>query len=291
MVFRKLTPNAVNRAVTTLDTPSGKIINVGKVLKALGAHPILTTFLGGLNGEFIRAGLAERGIETCFVAVKSPTRQCITVIDDSMHMELVEESRPVNPADFRKLMGIIKSRVSTCRAVVMSGTIATGGPVTLYRDCVRLATKAGVLSVVDAQRTALTEALKAGPGLIKANRTELAATVGRNLHSESDVIRAMRELYERGAQRVVVTAGSEPVLAFDGKIYYRVTAPRIKVANPIGSGDAFGAGVVWRLLRGDDLGEACRWGAAAGTANALSLMPGELERKDVERLVKKVVVR
>jgi tagatose 6-phosphate kinase len=291
MVFRNLTPNAVNRAVTTLDTPSGKIINVAKVLKTLAAHPVVTTFLGGLNGEFVRAGLAERGIETDFMAVKTPTRQCITVIDETTHMELVEESRPVKPADFRKLMGIIKALISTCRALVMSGTIATGGPVTLYRDCVRLAAKAGVLSVVDAQGAALTEALKAGPGLVKPNRTELAATVGRELRSEADVMRAMRELYERGAQRVVVTAGSGPVLAFDGKTIWRIVPPRVKVANPIGSGDAFAAGVVWRLLRGDDFGEACRWGAAAGTANALTLMPGELDRKDVERLAKKVMVK
>jgi fructose-1-phosphate kinase PfkB-like protein len=44
-------------------------------------------------------------------------------------------------------------------------------------------------------------------------------------------------------------------------------------------------------LRGDDLGEACRWGAAAGAANALTPMPGELNRKDVTWLAKEVRVR
>jgi tagatose 6-phosphate kinase len=60
------------------------------------------------------------------------------------------------------------------------------------------------------------------------------------------------------------------------------------VVNPIGSGDAFTAGVVLRLLRGDDLGEACRWGAAAGAANALTPQPGELNRGDATRLAKVV---
>jgi tagatose 6-phosphate kinase len=90
---------------------------------------------------------------------------------------------------------------------------------------------------------------------------------------------------------VIVTAGREPALAFDGKIFRRIVSPRIKAVNPIGSGDAFTAGVVWRLLRGDDLGEACRWGAAAGAANALTPLPGELNRKDVNRLAKEVRVR
>ena len=206
-------------------------------------------------------------------------------------MELVEESRPVGPEDFKKFMDVVRRHISTCGAAVMSGTVASGGPATLYRDCVRLAENAGAISVVDAQGEALTEALGAKPGLVKPNRPELAVTVGRELMSDADVMRAMRGLHERGAQRVIVTAGRGPALAFDGKIFRRIITPQIKVVNPIGSGDAFTAGVVWRLLLGNDLGEACRWGAAAGAANALTPMPGDLNRKDVIRLAKEIRVR
>jgi len=143
---------------------------------------------------------------------------------------------------------------------------------------------------VDAQGAPLILALPAAPGLVKPNRAELAATVGRKLADQAALLAAMRELHERGAQRVVVTAGEDPVLAFDGARSWRMTPPRIQALNPIGSGDAFTAALAWRLLRGDDLGEACRWGGAAGAANALSLLPGELERADVERLAAEVTV-
>jgi len=293
MIFRKLTPDAVNRAVTTLDGVAGKAINVAKILKTLGAHPVATGFLGGQRGECLRAVMAEKQIESDFVTVKAPTRQCLTVIDESAgtQTELVEESCPVTPADIRQFMAVVRRRIAGSRAVVMAGTIASGGPATLYFDCTRLAEKGGAISVVDAQGSALAEALKARPGLVKPNRLELAATVGRALKSEADVMRGMRELHERGAQRVVVTVGREPALAFDGKSYWRISPPQIPVVNPIGSGDAFTAGLVWRLLRGDELGEACRWGAAAGAANALTPMPGELNRRDVTRLSKEVRVR
>jgi tagatose 6-phosphate kinase len=293
MIFRKLTPDAVNRATMTFDGAAGKSINVAKVLKALGAHPVATGFLGGVRGEFLRAAMAERGVEFDFVPVSVQTRQCITVVDESAgtHTELVEENRPVKPAEFTTFMAVIRRRIPGCRAVVMSGSIASGCPTTLYRDCTRLAEEAEALSIVDAQGAALAEALKAKPGLVKPNRTELAATVGRELKSEADVRKAMRALHERGAQRVIVTAGPAPALAFDGKIFWRIVSPRIRAVNPIGSGDAFTAGVVWRLLRGDDLGEACRWGAAAGAANALTPMPGELNRSDVVRLAKRVQVQ
>ena len=216
------------------------------------------------------------GIELDFVTVASRTRQCITLLDTSAgtHTELVEESQPVAAADYEKLMRIIRRRVKGCRAVVMSGTITPGGPADLYFQGTQLAHQAGAISVVDAQGAALIEALKARPGLVKPNRPELAATVGRELPDEAAVMSAMRELCERGAQRVVVTAGKEPALAFDGRNYWRIQAPQIDANNPIGSGDAFTAGLVWRLLRGEDLGEACRWASAAGTANALTVHGG-----------------
>ncbi|MGH7993442.1 MAG: 1-phosphofructokinase family hexose kinase, partial [Limisphaerales bacterium] len=208
MIFRKLTLDAVNRATTTLDGAAGKSVNVAKVLKALGEQPIATGFLGGDRGEFLQATLVEKGIESDFVTVSTRTRQCITVIDESAgtQTELVEESRPVATTDFDKLMAIIRRHLPECRAMVMSGTIVTGGPANLYFDCTQLTENAGALSVVDGQGAALVEALKAKPGLVKPNRTELAATVGRELGDDADVMKAMRALCERGAQRVVVTA-------------------------------------------------------------------------------------
>ncbi len=293
MIFRKLALDAVNRATTTLDGAAGKSVNVAKVLKALGEQPVATGFLGGDHGEFLRAGLAEKGIASDFVTVSTRTRQCITVIDESAgtQTELVEESRPVEPADFDKLRAVIRRRVPECRAVVMSGTIVTGGPVNLYFDCTRLAENVGALSVVDGQGAALVEALQAKPGLVKPNRSELAATLGRELKDEADVMKAMRELIERGAQRVVVTAGQGSTLAFDGKNFRRIITPRVRALNPIGSGDAFTAGLVARLVHGDDLGEACRWGSAAGAANALTPMPGEVDRSEVERLAPTIEVQ
>lgn len=292
MLFRKLALDAVNRAVTTLDGAAGKSINVAKVLKALGEEPVATGFLGGDRGEYLRTLLAEKGIELDFVTVTARTRQCVTVIDQSAgtHTELVEESRPVDPVDFDKLLTIVERRANGCRAVVMSGTITPGGPADFYLRCTRIAREAEAIAVVDAQGTALLETLKERPDLVKPNRPELAATVGRELKDEAAVMPAMRELGERGAQRVVVTAGKDPVLAFDGQDFWRIVAPRLAALNPIGSGDAFTAGLVRRLVRGEDLSEACRWGSAAGAANALTAMAGEVNRKDVERLVREVKV-
>jgi tagatose 6-phosphate kinase len=240
----------------------------------------------------LRVLLEGRGIELEFVTVAPRTRQCITLLDTSAgtHTELVEESHPVAAADYEELMRVIRRRVKGCGAVVMSGTITPGGPADLYFHGTQMAHEAGAIAVVDAQGAALIEALKARPALVKPNRPELAATLGQELKDEAAVMSAMRELCERGAQRVVITAGKDPALAFDGQRWWRVHAPRIDATNPIGSGDAFAAGLVWRLLRGEDLGEACRWASATGAANALTMQAGEVHRSDVERLLEDVRV-
>ncbi len=292
MVFNSLAANAVNRAVQTLEGPAGKSVNVAKVLRVLGERPVAVGLLGGARGQAIQADLQSRGIETGFLQVKAPTRQCVTLLDlrSQTQTELVEESAPVEPALFEQLLHSIHKWSPRCGALVMSGTVAPGGTPDFYTVCVKIANAEGAISVLDAQGIALMESLDSNPGLVKPNRSELAASVGRVLNDEAEVRSAMRELVESGARRVVVTAGPEPAIAFDGKSFWRITPPAIQARNPIGSGDAFTAGLVARLLHGDDLGEAARWGAAAGAANALTLMPGELELETLKTLLPDVKV-
>ena len=292
MVFRKLAIDEVNRAVRTLDGAAGKSVNVAKVLKSLGEQPLATGFLGGDRGADLRALLQARGIEIDFVEVGARTRQCITVIDESgaTQTELVEESQAVSESDYDALAKVATNRIPNCRAVVMSGTLTQGAPADFYFRCTRMANESGALSIVDAQGAALMEALKAAPYLVKPNRAELSATLGRELRDETALLSAMRDLRDGGAQRVVITAGQEPALAFDGRNSWRIRSPRIMAVNPIGSGDAFTAALVWRLLRGEDLGQACRWAGAAGTANALTIMAGEVNLNDVQWLFREVAV-
>lgn len=292
MVFRTLQLDTVNRALKTADGVAGKSVNVAKVLRALGETPVAAGFLGGVHGESVRTALAAKGVLLDFVQVAAPTRQCITVIDETggTITELVEESRPVTEVDYQALRRIVRQRVGSCRAVIVSGTMTPGGPVGFYRECVELAAGAGALTVLDVKGDPLLEALKAGPGLVKPNRPELGTTVGRELRDEREVMAAMRELCQRGARRVVVTAGKEPALAFDAESFWRITPPVIRAVNPIGSGDAFTAALTWRLLRGADLGTACRWGAAAGAANALNLDAGEVDPAEVHRLLPQTVL-
>ncbi len=296
MLFGGVITNEVNRASQTLDGAAGKGVNVAKVLKALGEEPIYAGFLGGDRGDELRRCLEAMSIPVECEQVEARTRQCVTVIDQQAGTvtELVEESRSVSlqhyDAMFERLVRRGAATGNRCKAAIMSGTITPGGPADFYQRCTRLAHELGALAILDAKGEPLQRALEASPDLVKPNRSELEATLGEKLPDDRAVLRGMQHLRDRGAARVVITAGAAPAIAFDGHFCWRIKSPNVRAVNPIGSGDAFTAGVACRLVKGDELGEACRWGAAAGTANALTLMAGEVSAEEVQRLVKHVEV-
>src|SRR5262245_35048449 len=151
MVFPSVTSDAVNRASQTVEGIAGKSVNVAKVLSQLGEKVVATGFVGGNRGAQLLQLLQARGIQTEFVTVAAATRQCTTVIDQAARTitELVEESLPVPETAYDQLKSTIQWRTPGSAAVVMSGTITPGGPVSLYRWCTQLANQSTALSVVD----------------------------------------------------------------------------------------------------------------------------------------------
>jgi len=273
MVFRRLQIDEVNRASKTIEGAAGKSVNVAKALAALGESAIATGFLGGNRGQRLRGILEAKGVQCDFVEA-AQTRLCITVIDqsNSTQTELVEESHRVDPSDYEALKSKIQNQIKKCRAVVMSGTLTPGGPSDFYFRCTELANEAGAISIVDTQGAPLMEALRARPTVVKPNRQELGSALARELPDESSVMQAMRELHHCGARQVVITAGKQPALAFDGGRWWRVFPPQVAAVNPIGSGDTFTAALVCGLLRGDTLPESirsCRRGPADGLGQSV----------------------
>src|SRR3954469_12159451 len=230
MVFNKLTVGSVNRAVETIDGIAGKSINVAKVLKALGNVPVVAGFIGGSSGKQLQTQVDGRGIRTEFIRVPVETRQCITVIDreNGTQTELVEESRPVERACYKALLSRVKRRIRACEAVVMSGTLTPGASEDFYLQCTKAARDVKTMVVLDAKGPPLMRALEGRPDVIKPNRSELEGTFGKSFKTERDVTIAMRNLIDRGAKWVIVTAGSASTLAFDGHDFWRINAPEIR---------------------------------------------------------------
>jgi tagatose 6-phosphate kinase len=203
---------------------------------------------------------------------------------------LVEEHAPVAPADYNALLAILGKHLDTARGLVLSGSLPPGGPQDFYRCCIEQANARRVPVVLDTRGQPLLEALAARPMLVKCNWPELEETVGGIIADEAALGAVLAKLIAAGPQWAVVTHGGQPALASDGRTLWRIVPPRIAAISPVGSGDAFSAGLMAALAQGQPLPQAFTLAAACGAANALVPVAGVVYPKDIAVLQPQVKI-
>jgi fructose-1-phosphate kinase PfkB-like protein len=146
------------------------------------------------------------------------------------------------------------------------------------------------LIILDIRGAELRHALECRPLVVKPNRLELAATLGRPLVRDEDLMDAMRELNRFGAAWVLVSHGGNAAWLSSADAVYRLLLPTVPVVNPIGSGDCLAAGLAWGLSEGHAVPDAARWGLAAGMENARQLLPARLDARRVRQQAEALII-
>jgi 1-phosphofructokinase family hexose kinase len=291
MVFDRVKRDGVNRATAVYDYASGKSINVARVLHTLGEDVVALGFAGGERGAAMLAELTASGIRHDFVREMAPTRQCITVIDqgEGTATELVEEARPIHNGHAERLLTLLAERLRSASACVLSGSLPPNFDPTFYLRCLRLLPGRPIPVILDARGEPLRHALPHGGFIAKMNRDELGATVNRPPHGDAEILAAARTIVPAGGA-IVVTLGAEGAIVANDKGGWRIHAPSVTAVSAVGSGDAFAAGMVKELVRGQSLPDACALGAACGAANAMTDRAGYVNARDVEDARRRVTV-
>nr|MBC8205536.1 1-phosphofructokinase [Kiritimatiellota bacterium] len=80
--LKTLKTGAVNRVRSVTQSVGGKATNAARVLKTLGADPLLFGFTGGDTGSTIKKLLDNEGIGHVFVETSVPTRTAQTLLTD-----------------------------------------------------------------------------------------------------------------------------------------------------------------------------------------------------------------
>lgn len=174
---------------------------------------------------------------------------------------------------YRRAPGPVFDRLDP-RMFVLSGlTLGLGGDGGMGDTAVAWLTEAhrrGISVVFDANlRSGIWAGVKAAEqfrelvdrfDVVLAGYEELAELFG-----EDEVEMVAAEVVGRGARAVVVKLGAEGAIVVDGTTVARIPSrTAARVLDPVGAGDAFAAGVVTGLLRGDDLVSAAHRGAVLG---------------------------
>jgi len=290
MRFADLEPGEVNRASDVHRCASGKVLNVAVALGALGAISRAVTVMGGAAAGWTAAEFRGLGIDLVAVPTIADTRCCTTLLDEATGRttELVENAPPITSDELARFVTAYEGAVAGAAAVVLSGSLPAGTPVTIYRDLLH---RTSCPAIVDARGPELLAALPCRPLLVKPNREELARTVGRPLEREADLRVAMKELCEQGAEWVLVTDGAKPTLALGPAGCIRIVPPRLeRVVNPIGCGDCLAAGFADAISRGLEPLDAICFGMGCAAFNCGTVLAGRLDRSTVECLAGSVEV-
>jgi 1-phosphofructokinase family hexose kinase len=268
----RLSVGAIHRPLSFVQVAGGKGLNVARAAHALGAEVTATGILAGHAGRWIDETLHDDGVDAVFTWVGGETRASLSVAARRGIglTEFYEAGPDVGEQGWRDLEKLVEELLRRAAWVTISGNVPPGSPIVGYARIVRAAHDAGVPVALDARDEALELAVAEGPDVVKVNAEEAGTLLGVSIASASaarDAAVAIRGSLRIGGSAVVTRGAEGAAVALpDGRVLWG--RPSAEGAYPVGSGDAFLAGLVTGLERGEGWEEATRLAFGAAAANA-----------------------
>jgi 1-phosphofructokinase family hexose kinase len=283
----RLTVGDIHRPDQALAVAGGKGLNAARAALALGASVTAVGIVGGRAGDWIVEGLATIGLDARMARSAAETRTCVSILDRSSGAltEVYERGERLEPAAWEALEAILTLELDRgdVAVVALSGSLPPGAPPDGHGRLARIAAARSVRILADTYGSSLAAVLGEHPEVVKVNAAEAAETTGRAVVDPESAAAAGRILRERGATNAIVTLGSRGAVVVSATDAIYLVPPGVRGLYPVGSGDAFLAGLAVALTGGMTLPEAARLGVAAGTANAERPGAGELDPTTVAR--------
>ena len=290
--LERLDLDTVNRITDVSKTAGGKGLNVSRVLSQLNAPLMATGVVGGHFGDYLTAQLDKDGISHHFSKINGETRSCIAILHEGLQTEILESGPEVSKEEQVVFIENFEQLLEDTDFVTISGSLPKGIDTDFYSLLIEKATQADVKVLLDTSgdtlRTSIQSAFK--PYLIKPNETEIADLLGKDLHSEEELIEALKDETFTGIEWIVVTLGADGALVKKGKDYYRVQIPIINVVNPVGSGDSTIAGLAYALSENKTSEEVMKTGMVTGMLNTQEEKTGFINPDHFDSLYEKVTV-
>lgn len=268
--------------------PGGGGINVARVVSTLGGDALAVYPAGGPFGEMLRRALDAIGLAHLPVAISGDTRESFTVDEQASGLQyrFVLPGPRLSEQERLGCLAALRGLHPAPAYLVVSGSFTPGIEPSFFDELLALAGQVGARLVVDLSGEPLAYAARRGGAyLIKPSLSELASLIGRMPESEREQEGALRELIAAGAAEVIVLSlGAAGALYASGDRLERIAAPSVPMVSAVGAGDSMLGAVVLALAQGRELGDAVRYGVAAGAATVMRPGTQLCLREDVERL-------
>ncbi|MHB0999364.1 MAG: 1-phosphofructokinase [Armatimonadota bacterium] len=273
----------IHQARSVQIVPGGKGINFGRVYQKLGGKALLTGYVGGHNGDYIREGTRDESLVSDFIRVEGESRICTKIVDpiQKTQTEINEIGPQITEIDIERFKLKYESLVSGMDYVVLAGSIPPGVHASIYQELIDIATRYGVRSMLDTSGEPLSLGCKAKPYIVKPNIHELSDVIGKQLATVEEAADAASELNTEGIEIVIVTFGRDGAIVVTEGGRWRARPPSIQFVSAVGSGDSFGAAFLYALSEDKSIADALKLATGAGAANATTHGSGFCTREDI----------
>jgi 1-phosphofructokinase family hexose kinase len=291
LVVRGFAEGGVFRPQEYTVDAGGKGVNVARAIHILGGQAVCAGFLGGFTGQSLVETLEGSGIDAHWTWLSErETRTCVILVDPETLLTTVvnEPGPPVTDDDWKRLRDDLTQAATNASLIAFSGSLPQASSPDTFAVLVSVLISMGKPVWVDASGPPLAAVSHIEGVNIKINHDEAAALVGVPVHNPSDALAAAHQICQRTGGCVVITLGADGAVLVDGDQAWRAIIPHMDIKSGVGSGDSFLAGLLSALADRQPYSTALMHGAAAGTANALSIGGGRFTRLEFEDVLRQV---
>jgi 1-phosphofructokinase len=224
-----------------------------RMLLRLGASVTMCCTLTGEVGRMLRHLLEDEGIGVA--GLERPGKGSAYVHDrrgGERYVIAETEGEPLGRHDLDELYGLTLREGLASGLTILSGPAGDEAlPADTYRRLAADLREGGATVVVDLAGERLAAAVDGGVDVLKVSDEELTRGGLVTNGSVAEITTAMRALHRRGADTVIVSRATDPLLLLDAQGFAEVTQPRMAVADTRGAGDSLTAGVTAAMVRGE----------------------------------------
>jgi 1-phosphofructokinase len=264
-------PSSVNTGKLVRLLPAGKGVNVSRMLSTLGVESVAMGYVGTRQLHLYEDSLKDSLVEIDFVVLDAPTRENVTIVDPSREVEThIRERGPrIERTEIHEMKRKIEHRIHKGDKVVFSGSIPYGVSRKHFRDMLKMCSGVGADLFLDAGGATLRECADLAD-YIKPNIPELQQALRTESEDMGDLLTLLRKF--RMHEPALLTCGEKGAYYVESDICYHASADMegLVPISTVGCGDAFLAGFVHGMDKGEKEGGCLRAAVAAATACLLS---------------------
>lgn len=271
-------------------TIGGCAANTAVDLAKLGLKTSLVGRVGDdVLGRFCRDFLEERHVDCSEMVVSTTAQTAGTLIvnvagDDRRFIHTVGANAELTGLE------VSDDLLRRCKVLVIGGFVLN--PALSGENVGRLFARAQELGV----KTLLDVVIREGADVGEMLRPVLPYTdiflpntdEARMITGETDPLRQVRSLHDSGARVIVITRGRKGSLISCGESLYEAGAYQVEQVDGTGGGDAFAAGYIYGLLKGEtDVRRCVQYGAAMGAScvRSMGATTGVFNSEELEAFV------